>query len=94
MLGRRGRFYPGRVKEELGRRPTSDRARALPGKETRMAKTYTCRDVGVNCDWKVRGNDEAEVMREIKDHARAVHKMDPIPPDLERKVRAAIRDER
>ena len=23
-----------------------------------------------------------------------VHKVDPIPPDLERKVRAAIRDER
>jgi predicted small metal-binding protein len=58
-----------------------------------MAKTYTCRDVGVDCDWKVRGNDEADVMRKIKDHARTAHKMDPIPPDLERKVRAAIRDE-
>ncbi|MGQ0703672.1 MAG: DUF1059 domain-containing protein, partial [Gemmatimonadales bacterium] len=31
--------------------------------EARMAKTYTCRDVGVDCDWKVRGNDEADVMR-------------------------------
>ncbi len=58
-----------------------------------MAETYTCRDVGVDCDWKVGGGDEAEVMRTIRDHARAVHKMDPIPPDLERKVRAAIRDE-
>ena len=48
-----------------------------------MAKTFTCRDVGVNCDWKARGNDEAEIMRKIKDHARAVHKMDPIPSDLE-----------
>ena len=57
-----------------------------------MAKTYTCRDVGVDCDWKVGGG--AEVLRKIRDHARAVHKMDPIPPDLERKVRAAIRDER
>ena len=59
-----------------------------------MAKTYTCRDVGVDCDWKVGGGDEAEGMPKIRDHARAVHKMDPIPPDLERKVRAAIRDER
>jgi predicted small metal-binding protein len=59
-----------------------------------MPKTYTCRDVGVDCDWKVGGGDEATVMRKIRDHARAVHKMDPIPPDLERKVRAAIRDER
>ncbi|HUF54547.1 MAG TPA: DUF1059 domain-containing protein, partial [Dehalococcoidia bacterium] len=53
-----------------------------------MPKTYTCRDVGVDCDWKVRGTDEAEVMREIQDHARTVHKIDPIPADLERKVRA------
>jgi predicted small metal-binding protein len=59
-----------------------------------MPKTYTCRDVGVDCDWKVRGSDQEDVMRKIRDHARAVHKMDPIPPDLERKVRAAIRDER
>jgi predicted small metal-binding protein len=65
----------------------------LKKKETHMAKTFTCRDVGVNCDWKARGNDEAEIMRKIKDHARAVHKMDPIPSDLEPKVRAAVRDE-
>jgi predicted small metal-binding protein len=59
-----------------------------------MPKTYARRDVGVNCDWKARCNDEAEVMRKIRDHARTAHKMDPIPPDLERKVRVAIRDER
>lgn len=59
-----------------------------------MAKTYTCRDGGVDRDWTVGGGDEAEGMRKIRDHARAVHKMNPIPPDLERKVRAAIRDER
>ncbi len=59
-----------------------------------MPKTYTCRDVGVDCDWKVRGKDEAEVMGKIREHARQVHKMDPIPADLERKVRGAIREER
>jgi predicted small metal-binding protein len=59
-----------------------------------VPKTYTCRDVGVDCDWKVRGKDEDEVMGKIREHARQVHKMDPIPADLERKVRAAIRDER
>jgi predicted small metal-binding protein len=59
-----------------------------------MPKTYTCRDVGVDCDWKVRGRDEAEVMGKIREHARQVHKMDPIPANLEPKVRAAIREER
>ena len=31
-----------------------------------MAKTYTCRDAGVDCDWKVGGGDEAEVMPKIR----------------------------
>ena len=46
-------------------------------KEVRIAKTYTCRDAGVDCDWKVGGGDEAEVMPKIRDHARAVHKRIP-----------------
>jgi predicted small metal-binding protein len=59
-----------------------------------MAKTYTCRDVGVDCDWTVRGETEEEVMSKIREHARTTHKMDEIPSDLAPKVRAAIRDER
>jgi len=76
-------------RDPLGGRSNNGGTRALPnapfGRKPRMAKTYTCRDVGVDCDWKVSGKDE---------HARTVHKMDPIPADLERKVRAAIRDQR
>jgi predicted small metal-binding protein len=59
-----------------------------------MAKTYTCRDVGVDCDWTVRGETEEEVMSKIREHARTTHKMTEIPKDLAPKVRAAIRDER
>jgi predicted small metal-binding protein len=58
-----------------------------------MPKTYTCRDVGVDCDWRTRGENEAEVMGRIREHARQVHDMDPIPADVEHKVRDAIRDE-
>jgi predicted small metal-binding protein len=59
-----------------------------------MPKTYTCRDVGVACDWRVRGETNDEVMKKIREHARATHKMKKIPADLEPKVWAAIRDER
>jgi predicted small metal-binding protein len=58
-----------------------------------MTKTYTCRDVGVDCDWRARGKDEAEVMGKIREHAREEHDLDPIPAELEQKVRGAIRDE-
>jgi predicted small metal-binding protein len=63
-------------------------------KEDPVAKTYTCRDVGVPCDWRVRGETEEEVMRKIREHAKTTHNMQQIPPDLEPKVRQAIRDER
>ncbi len=59
-----------------------------------MPKTFTCRDVGVDCDFKARGKDESEVMRKVEDHARKVHKMDPIPRDIEPKNRGAIHDEK
>ncbi len=59
-----------------------------------MPKTYTCRDVGVDCDWKVRGETAEELMTKIAAHARTTHNMKEIPKDLVSKVRAAIRDER
>jgi predicted small metal-binding protein len=59
-----------------------------------MAKTYTCRDIGVPCDWRVRGETEEEIMKEIREHAKNTHDMQQIPADLEQKVRHAIRDER
>ena len=59
-----------------------------------MPKTYTCRDVGVDCDWKVRGETAEELMKKIAAHARTTHNMEEIPKDLVSKVRAAIRDER
>ena len=67
---------------------------AQEGEQALMPKTYTCRDVGVPCDWKVRGETEDEVMRKIRDHARTTHGMNEIPKDLAAKVKAAIRDEK
>ncbi len=57
-------------------------------------KTYTCRDVGVNCDWKTTGQTKDEVMGKIRDHARTTHNMQEIPKDLAAKVDTAIRDQK
>lgn len=57
-----------------------------------MSKSLNCRDVGMNCDWKTQGKTEDEVMKKAGEHARVVHKMNVVTPDLERKVRGAIRD--
>ena len=57
-----------------------------------MAKTLRCRDVGPDCDFVVRADDEDEVMRQVAEHARTAHGIDPVPPDLAARARSQIRD--
>jgi len=58
-----------------------------------MTKTYTCRDVGVPCDWNTSGETEDEVMATIQAHAAEVHPTIELTPELVKAVRAAIKDE-
>ena len=56
-----------------------------------MAKQLRCRDVGLNCDFEVRGTTDEEVLQKAVVHARIVHQLSDVPPELATKVRAAIR---
>ena len=47
-----------------------------------MSKTYTCRDVGVDCDWNTSGETEDEVMAKIQAHAAQVHPTIELTPEL------------
>ena len=58
-----------------------------------MPKTVSCRDVGADCDFVARGENEDEVMRKVAEHARTDHNMTEIPVELVDKVRLAIHDE-
>ena len=58
-----------------------------------MAKTMCCRDVGVDCDFKTKGESTKEILQKAAQHAKEAQGMDTIPPDLATKVEAAIRDE-
>lgn len=59
-----------------------------------MAKTLHCRDVGPDCDFVARGESEDDIMRQVVEHARSVHGIDPVPADLAQKARSVIRDDR
>jgi predicted small metal-binding protein len=51
-----------------------------------------CRDVGVNCDFEIKGaSSEEEIMQLAAVHAKMVHKMDTIPADLAEKAKKAIK---
>ena len=57
-----------------------------------MAKMLRCRDVGVDCDAVIRAKTEKELMRKVAEHAKTVHGMSKIPPDMIAKVKAAIKE--
>ena len=57
-----------------------------------MANTYTCRDVGVDCDWRTSGETEEEVMANIGEHAAEVHPDIELTPELMATVRGVIKD--
>jgi len=45
----------------------------------------------MTCDFEAHGNSEDEVLQQASAHARSVHQITEMPPELAAKVRAAIR---
>lgn len=58
-----------------------------------MTKVFSCRDVGVECDFVARGQTEEEIFQQIAEHGRTAHGMDQLSPELAEKVRCGIREE-
>jgi predicted small metal-binding protein len=57
-----------------------------------MPKILRCSDLMPGCDFATEGKDVAEVMAKAAAHAKAAHGISSIPPDLAKKVQAAIKD--
>jgi predicted small metal-binding protein len=58
-----------------------------------MGKVLECKDVGVDCDFVVRGKDEAEILRKAAEHAKGCHQNVQMTPQVQAKIRAAIKEE-
>ncbi len=57
-----------------------------------MAKVLKCGDLMPGCNFVAEGKDVAEVMAKGAAHAKTAHGISTIPPDLAKKVQAAIKD--
>ena len=58
-----------------------------------MGKTLACKDVGVDCDEVIHGHSEAEILQKAAAHAKGCHQGITITPELQRKLKAAIKEE-
>lgn len=57
-----------------------------------MAKSISCRDVGMDCDFTTSGETTEEVLQAAAKHAKEAHGFDTIPQELMPTVMAAVRD--
>ncbi|MFN2289655.1 MAG: DUF1059 domain-containing protein [Anaerolineae bacterium] len=57
-----------------------------------MSKVLHCRDLGFDCEAIVRAESEDEILAQAAEHARTVHNLNEISPELVESVRAAIRE--
>lgn len=55
-------------------------------------KDLHCRDVGMNCDFVARGEDENEIVKQAGRHAQQAHGM-TVTQELTETVRGLIHDE-
>jgi len=53
--------------------------------------SFKCADIGMKCGFEATAKTEPELLKKIAGHAKAVHGIDPIPPDLMAKVQKAIK---
>ena len=53
--------------------------------------TFACKDLGMECPFTASAPTEAGLMKKIAEHAKTVHKIDPVPADMMMKIKKAIK---
>ncbi len=56
-----------------------------------MDKSFACSEVGFDCNWADSAESEEELLIKIQEHAKNIHKLDPIPSDLYRIIKKGIK---
>ena len=58
-----------------------------------MSKVYTCRDIGMECEWGVSAETVGEILLLIGEHVAAAHNITDTASELLKLVMEAINDE-
>ena len=53
-------------------------------------KEFSCSQVFAGCEAKVQAETEEEVLQQVAAHARDVHGVDSVPPEVVEQVRAGM----
>ena len=53
--------------------------------------SFKCADLGMNCPFEATAETEEELMKKIAEHGAKAHDMKTIPPDMQEKIKKAIK---
>lgn len=53
-------------------------------------KSFTCRDAGMDCDWRAEGQSDDEILNQVKTHADSKHGIKNMAQDMIDKVKSKI----
>jgi predicted small metal-binding protein len=53
--------------------------------------TFKCSDLGMKCGFEVKDENEDEMMKLIATHAEQTHDMKEVSPDMQAKIKQAIK---
>ena len=56
-------------------------------------KVIHCKDVGFDCGYVAKATTEDELLQKVAAHAKEVHNVDEVTPELVEQVRGVIREE-
>ncbi len=58
-----------------------------------MTKVIHCRDIGFDCDGIIWANSEEAALKMAAEHAKTVHGMEEVSPEVVDKLKAIMREE-
>jgi predicted small metal-binding protein len=58
-----------------------------------MSKVVKCRDVGFDCNGVIKANTEQEALNLAAEHAKTVHNVKEITPEIVKKIKSVMKDE-
>jgi len=57
-----------------------------------MGKVLRCRDVGFDCPGVIKANTEQEVLKLAAEHAKTVHNLKEVTPEIVSKIKSVIKE--
>ena len=58
-----------------------------------MSLVVRCRDVGFDCEGVVKAETEEELLTQVAEHAKTVHDVQEVTPELVAKVKSVVKQE-